>query len=111
MIDAEKIQQMIGLVGRETVANLLDTYTHTTDETLAHLRTAVSSKDVEQIRFHAHRLKGSSGTLGFLRVYALCKELEDHTKDSSLEGVYDALTRISQAYKDAVRDASALIDV
>jgi PAS domain S-box-containing protein len=61
---------------------------------LHRLQTAVASGNAEEVREAAHKLKGSSGTVGALHLASLCQKLETAARALHLDGAGELLAEI-----------------
>ncbi len=68
---------------------------------LAALSAAVAARDLEQVRYLAHSLKGAAATLGMDPLRDACRELEYAARDGLAEAPAACLVRI-QAEAEAV---------
>jgi HPt (histidine-containing phosphotransfer) domain-containing protein len=70
----------------------------TSQETVDRIRSAVQSKDPEDLRISAHRLKSSSAQLGAAALAADCRELEMMGASRALERAGEILNRLERHY-------------
>lgn len=82
-------------------------YTKTSQETIDRIRSAVRSKDSEELRVSAHRLKSSSAQLGAAALAADCRDLEMMGASRELERAGEILSRLERHY---VASCAALKD-
>ncbi len=61
------------------------------------LQTAIAAGDPEQIRFHAHTLKGMAGNLGGEELHLACLEAETAGRNGDIAAASTALLRIQSA--------------
>ncbi|MCE1189267.1 MAG: response regulator [Ignavibacteria bacterium] len=79
VVDESKISFLNDLQTEDDIAffiELIDIYLVETPKMLSKLTSAVDEEDVKQIVFMAHKLKGSSMTLGLEAITVRCEELE-----------------------------------
>ena len=81
------------------VTELIDNFLSSADERIAAIRGAVGQSDGAELRKAAHSLKGSSGTLGVMRMATLCAELEMRAQETTF-----AEPANSSAREKAVRE-------
>lgn len=89
----------------EFLREIVDMYIEDADGILGELGGALSRRDPERLRFHAHRLKGSSLNMGVGRMAELAKALEDFGKadecgPSALE-TFESLSKEMQVTREA----------
>ncbi len=70
----------------EFIDELVDSFLHDTDETLDSLEESIGRDDLKAVAKLAHRLKGSSGTMGAESIRYLCEQLEQCIAQGSLNG-------------------------
>ena len=94
-VDLERFREMMGEAGTELIALFLEE----TLDLLAELREAVAKGDAESLQRVAHTLKGSSATLGAMRLSDLCKELEIMGRRGALEGAAEKVAQVETEYE------------
>ncbi|HDS1734481.1 Hpt domain-containing protein [Pseudomonas sp. BP8] len=75
---------------------LLETFLEDSERRLSQLHGA---RDAAELGMAAHSFKGSSSNMGAVGLAALCQQLEDRVRQSSLHGIEDLITRIDQEYR------------
>jgi HPt (histidine-containing phosphotransfer) domain-containing protein len=78
----------------DVVAELIDIYLDDLPERLASVREALSAGEPSKIRSAAHALKGSSASIGAVRLAAICGDLEAIGKQGITAGASDLLPTI-----------------
>ncbi|MEM7350271.1 MAG: ATP-binding protein [Acidobacteriota bacterium] len=81
------------------VNELIDNFLSSAVERVGAIRQAIDLEDGAEIRKAAHSLKGSSGTLGAMRMASLCAELEQRAKDDTFAESVNATGRQQVAYE------------
>ncbi|KAL7909959.1 putative histidine phosphotransferase HPT1p [Trichoderma velutinum] len=83
------------------------------EETFESMDTALSAKDLEKLSELGHFLKGSSATLGLIKVRDGCEKIQRYGKQENLDGspepdtavclkrVEEALTAVKSDYEEA----------
>jgi CheY-like chemotaxis protein/HPt (histidine-containing phosphotransfer) domain-containing protein len=113
-LDTTITSQLLELEDEEPgfICNVIDSFFHTAEESLARMKTAIEAGDLQTLRAAAHMVRGSSQQLGARRVGATCLELESiaTTEDAgrivndlerNLEGAREALIRLADRALDA----------
>jgi CheY-like chemotaxis protein/HPt (histidine-containing phosphotransfer) domain-containing protein len=101
-IDLGALEQLQGPEpGSDFVCALIGEYLEEAAENLRALREAVRSGDARRTRSEAHRLKGSSASVGAQRLAGLCAELEERGREGTLEGAEALADRIEVAFETA----------
>ncbi len=88
----------------EFIDELVDSFLQDTGETLNSLEESIGCDDLKAVAKLAHRLKGSSGTMGAESIRYLCEQLEQCIAQGSLSGA-DALVAHMRAVFSATRSS------
>jgi PAS domain S-box-containing protein len=83
IIDEQKISFLQDVNNAEDVAfliELLDIYIDDLPKLTRNIKQAAKNKDLKQLQFHSHKLKGSSMTLGIEEIANLSKSIESSAK-------------------------------
>lgn len=81
----------------ETFEEVIEYYLSDTPNILNELSTALDASDATTLRERAHKLKGSSSTMGLSRVSALASELENIGRSGSCANANDAAENLQTA--------------
>jgi PAS domain S-box-containing protein len=79
----DKLRALGQAAGRDLLREVIETFRSRPH--IADLREALASGDRKTLEIRAHSLKGSAGTLGALRLAALCEELERSARSGDPE--------------------------
>lgn len=88
-------------------SSLVTIYLEDAAARLAQLDGLLAGGNLDEIRKHAHSLKGSSSNLGASLLTDLCFQLEQQAKDNQSEGLGGLLTQIDAEFiqvKDALEN-------
>ena len=104
MLDAHALDQLepAGADSASLVRDIIDDLVDAAGRVAA-LRGAVGAGDVECVRREAHALKGTSATIGAMRLAELCGELERRGREGAVDGATALSDRLEGAL-DAARD-------
>mgnify|MGYP005839214743 CR=1 FL=1 len=94
-----KVRAIGGENASAFLAELIAAFEEDADKLLAELREAAAENNAEVLRRAAHTLKGSSATLGAVRLSAMCQELELMSCQGTLEGVAERVAQIEAEYE------------
>jgi PAS domain S-box-containing protein len=86
-VDESKISFLNNLTSEDDILffiELIDIYLRETPNIFSFIKEAVHKKDAEKLEFYAHKLKGSSMTLGLDAIYKTAEKLESLGKYKSL---------------------------
>jgi HPt (histidine-containing phosphotransfer) domain-containing protein len=101
-LDRSVLDHLRAALGDDTgvfAGRLIATYLRRADELVRDLQLATEQEDLPGMIFAAHSLKGSSATVGGIRLAELCQELE-HWTGSPLE---------AEALVEAIRQEAAAL--
>ncbi|OEU70058.1 MAG: hypothetical protein BA863_01635 [Desulfovibrio sp. S3730MH75] len=102
-MELEKIAEKLGL-DVEDVEELFELYVETTTSDLAELRGAIEAKDEQLAHAKAHSIKGASGNLGLDEMYELAKEIDDHARVNSLDGLEEMIKVLEEKFNSLVEE-------
>jgi HPt (histidine-containing phosphotransfer) domain-containing protein len=74
-------------------------------ERLRTLRDAATTGDTEELRFSAHTIKGSAGSLGATEMADLCRRIEDSARAGNFA---EATTLVDELERETTKVAAAL---
>ncbi len=99
----EEVLNRIFADDRKTQRMLLQKFTSQTDDVFAEFETAFRQRALEQVRFHAHKLKSSARTVGANSLADLCFALETAAQNEEWEEI-DGLATDLKPTVDRVKD-------
>jgi CheY-like chemotaxis protein len=91
---------------RAAQLDLLQSFVSQVDEILAELETAFLQRDIEQVRFHSHKLKSSARAVGANTMADLCFTLEAAAKN----GAWVEIDTAAPELKPAAEHIRAYVD-
>ncbi len=97
MFDDKKIISLIQLM-EDGFSNLRDTFINNAEQKLTELKQALNEENRENIRFVAHALKGSCGTIGATYMQGLAKEIEDSINNNADTDISALLATLDNAF-------------
>jgi len=97
-------ETMAGAIGLKTkhIPMLIDSFTEESSTIMDNLKNAINSNEYENIKLHAHSIKGSAGNLKFNEVYEMAKEMELSAMENNASFDY-------MAYYEAILSAISTI--
>ena len=98
-----KLAERLGL-DVEDIRELIELYVETTTSDLAELKGAIEAKDAELAHAKAHSIKGASGNLGLDELYNPAKEIDDHARVNSLDGLGDMVQILEEKFNSLVEE-------
>jgi len=102
VIDDDTLRLLVKATDVETVRAVAEMMRDDAHTALAELQAASAAGDAVALGRTAHRLKGSSGTLGLCQVQALCLRLEQTSRSCQMVGVPDLLNALEQTVNQAL---------
>ncbi|MCR4408577.1 MAG: response regulator, partial [Anaerolineae bacterium] len=94
-----KVRAIGGENASAFLTELIAAFEEDANKLLAELREAAAENNAEGLRRAAHTLKGSSATLGAMRLSAMCQELELMGCQGTLAGVTERVAQIETEYE------------
>ena len=85
----------------ETYIEVIDCYTEDTPNIFSEIQAAIDAGDLDALRDRAHKLKGSSSTMGLSKVSELALQIELIAKDGSSAGCDTLAAELDTAIQDA----------
>jgi PAS domain S-box-containing protein len=98
-IDMAFITQILGESGEEMLAELIPLYLKESAHLFNDILTAFNKEEMVDLNRLAHTLKGSSANIGIKSVAALCKALEEASKNNDMPEVSNLVTALSNELK------------
>ena len=86
VLDMSRLMEVYG-EDLEGMLELFDLMLKNNAALLTKLEHAAQTGDLEGVRAASHAMKGSSGNVGGLELYALAQKIEDRARDGSWEGL------------------------
>jgi HPt (histidine-containing phosphotransfer) domain-containing protein len=102
-----------GVTGDDDAAfkrELVTAYIENAVVTLRDLREAVDNRRVDLVVEKAHKLKGSSATVGATRMAALCRALEEQAHDGALAEAEDTVREMEEEWSHTKTALSAYLE-
>ncbi len=101
-IDDVALRALLDATDLDTVRSVIELMRNDATAVVEELRQAAQTKDAVALGRIAHRLKGSSGTLGMLQVQSLCQTLEQQASHKKLINPDQQVTAIAEALSTAL---------
>ena len=101
-IDDVALRALLEATDIETVRSVIELMRNDVAVVIYELRQAAQTNDAIALGRIAHRLKGSSGTLGMLHVQSLCQTLEQQVRQKKMIHLDQQVTAIAQALNTAL---------
>ncbi len=98
-IDMAFITQILGESGEEMLEELIPLYLKESAHLFNGILTAFNTEEMVDLNRLAHTLKGSSANIGIKSVAALCKALEEASKNNDMPEVSNLITALSNELK------------
>ncbi|MBV8836030.1 MAG: PAS-domain containing protein [Alphaproteobacteria bacterium] len=104
LIDRSVLVELCEGIGEDAARAIVAVFVDETRARLALLETQIATPDRAAIEVEAHTLKGAAGTVGFLRVSVLARELEFAARDGAPDGYAGRLVTIRKAFEESCRE-------
>ncbi|MYM58769.1 TMAO reductase system sensor histidine kinase/response regulator TorS [Vibrio sp. OCN044] len=76
IVNAKTIEQDISILGQSKMKEIIDIFDEMAKDILQLMQEAENNRDPNQLKALAHKLKGSSGSLGLMALYDMCLDIE-----------------------------------
>ena len=107
-VDPKVLADLRELGGEEDLlSTLIANYLEEAPQSMAALRTALQQGDAPAFARVAHKLKGSSGTMGARRMHRLCGDLQTLGKSGSLNAAEPLLAQLDEEFEQVHRQLMA----
>lgn len=94
----------------ESLGEFIVTYLENSPKLIHLIGQALSGDvDLEVVYHNAHQLKGGSGSIGAMKVFQLCREIEEKARSSDSAGLESLFQQLQQAYEQAADELKAHI--
>ncbi|MDH7475745.1 MAG: response regulator, partial [Anaerolineae bacterium] len=97
-VDEEVLETFRTTMG-EVAGELIALYLEDGEALLAELRAGVAEENARTVQRVAHTLKGSSATLGAMKLSDLCKEVEEMGQAGTLAGAAEKVAQVEAEYE------------
>ena len=101
VIDSEKWEELLAMAGidnLEMINELVENFLKNSQKQIESIEKAISNQSLEELRFATHSLKGSSQSLGVLRLSEECIQIETLAKQSDWESATNLLPNLQNSY-------------
>lgn len=98
-LDHKNLAHLKSVIG-DSLGPILKTYLEITPPLLTQLENAVKECNSDDIKRHAHTLKGSSANISAVDLPQLCLEMEYVGRDGDVKKAEVLLPKIKQAYSE-----------
>ena len=88
-LDHSEMASEIGIKPKH-IPMLIGSFIDESKSIMQKLNDSIQAKDFENIKLHAHSIKGSAGNLKFNEIYEMAKEMELSAMESNTDFDYDA---------------------
>jgi PAS domain S-box-containing protein len=109
VINASTINMLEQCLGKQDLAQIIDSYLKDSQQRIARMRKAFEQLDFAQISFDNHSFKGGSGTLGADRIMAICKELHVVCRSNSQASVVENVGILMHQLETEFANAAELL--
>ncbi|MBN2343083.1 MAG: response regulator [Deltaproteobacteria bacterium] len=97
ILDSTTLLEQFG-GNRQLAQTMVNHFRQTVDKQLLQMEKAISTKDLEQVRAEAHKIKGGAGSVAAFLMMEVAKRLEDAAKAGGLNDVGEILKELVVQY-------------
>jgi len=110
LLEMEILNSLKEFIGSEPFGQYLSEYIGNTLRNIDRLGYAIASEDEERVRQFSHKLKGSAGNIGAVRLSNVCTKMQAMaTDESSIENLRSQYQELQSAYQETRRALSEYI--
>lgn len=99
MIDLQRLQDIFG-DDKASIKAFLQSFVELTQTLLDELKVAIQQKDTKRAKELFHRLKGSAGNSGIMKIYLSCVDAEGKVLAGEWGEVNDIFLSVIHAFKE-----------
>jgi HPt (histidine-containing phosphotransfer) domain-containing protein len=108
LLEIEILNSLKEFIGSEPFGQYLSEYINNTLSNIDRLGHAIASEDEERVKQFAHKLKGSAGNIGAMKLSTVCTEMQamahEENINAALHGQFEQIQKIYQETKSALSD-------
>ena len=111
IIEIEILDSLKDFIGSGPFGQYLSEYIGNTLRNIDRLGVAIASDDEERVRQYSHKLKGSAGNIGALRLSSECVRLESMSEENqSPDNLRDQFKNLNSVYHETKDALNAYIN-
>ena len=108
LLEFEILNSLKEFIGSEPFGQYLSEYINNTLSNIDRLGYAIASEDEERVRQFSHKLKGSAGNIGAMKLSTVCTKMQAMAHEESmidtLRGQFEEIQKTYQETKKALND-------
>lgn len=97
-LDPVIIEQLRSLM-KDRFEHLINTYKSRTEENISNLALAIENNQHDEILRIVHSIKGSSGSIGAIKLHNICKTVENELRNGEYVQLSDCVNRLNEAFE------------
>lgn len=110
LLDFEQMEELISVLGRKKASNLFASFCADSRTSLSEIRACVETQDTDQLQKLAHKLSGSCGTFGAVRLKETLHQIETACKQGSPGRAMKAAKNLDQIWRDTYEGYGDMYD-
>lgn len=108
LLEIEILNSLKEFIGSEPFGQYLSEYINNTLSNIDRLGYAIASEDEERVRQFSHKLKGSAGNIGAMKLSTVCTRMQamahEENMNDALRGQFEELQKTYQETKSALSE-------
>lgn len=100
VVEIEILNSLSGFIGGEPFGQYLSEYLTNTQRNIDRLGHAIAAEDFDRIRQMAHKLKGSAGNIGAMKLTNICEKLQSMAEDEFQGKMCDEFFELQDIYQE-----------
>ena len=113
MLNKEHLDTLISIAEGDPkgfIMDLLDTFKKNWSECIEGIKTACHEKDSDKLREFVHKVSGSSGNVGLLRLSTLCQNIEQKLYQGEFSGYENCVSMLEAEYAASLKGFMEYLD-
>ena len=108
LLEFEVLNSLKEFIGSEPFGQYLSEYIDNTLSNIDRLGYAIASEDEERVKQFSHKLKGSAGNIGAMKLSVVCTQMQamahEESLNDSLRNQFQEIQKIYQETREALND-------
>lgn len=105
-IDKDRLQAIFG-DDQPAIKEFMKAFVDSTQELITELSQSIDKKDTKLAKEQFHRLKGSSGNSGVMRLHSICLNAEEKVSEGDWASVQDLFSKAKEEFSQVMKEISS----
>lgn len=108
ILDYDNLSMLKEVIG-DDLKSILESFNEITPTVIEQLEKAITEQNPEQVRHHAHTLKGSAANVGAMALPAIALEMENMGRAGDVSGAAVLFEKIKASYSELTNELNNYI--